>query len=604
MRRRWLPPLFLVSCSIQNAFAQSDEGFDVNPVLAMQPSFARSLPVQILLNGIVLALSAVLLFHLLFTAQYHWPLAPLNFGLQLSGVLSLLVSLIATLFVILSSAFQDTQEWPYMIKYIAKEVPPISSYSTASNKTATVGTGTQVQWTTAELAGWYAMDATTSALVQITHIQFLTLLYPSQLEQRLILFLLGPLAVLSAAMELLPIHQNQTTVDVADTIRNTCNAALSLLFTAALFLWGFAINRKGAWRTDGGTAAFGGAALALALISTALNFLYIPTKDQYLWLPSLIWAVVLWQSFLGWWWWVGGGRGVGEVEELLRREERRERKRKLRAARRTVRKEKAQALWRNASETLRFSRRGTGSTSGSGSSSVVPETTSPGEQGDVNDQSARARPGAGVAEAANVIPSSASSVISSPQTTTETSSIPSNFFSRLRASPPFSALSQFYHLLRRAHLAAAHSQALERMRKRGAVYGNEVANAAGYSSDGRADADIVVRDTDVVGWGLGSFGLRERERRENELAQEFDMEELVSAREADADLEADVDAGDPDVGRTRTRIRGMVKDARRGEKERSRSRAPRSAPPPTRESWSLWWMGPLRRWRLQDSTAY
>lgn len=170
MRRRWLTLLFLVTSDIRNTLAQNDDGdagFDVNPVLAMQPSFARSLPVQILLNGIVLALTAVLLFHLLFTAQYHWPLAPLNFGLQLSGVLSLLVSLIATLCVVLSSAFQDTQEWPYMIKYIAKEVPPISSYSTASNNTVSVGGGTGVQWTTAELAGWYAMDATTSALVQV-----------------------------------------------------------------------------------------------------------------------------------------------------------------------------------------------------------------------------------------------------------------------------------------------------------------------------------------------------------------------------------------------------------------------------------------------------
>ena len=106
-------------------------------------------------------------------------------------------------------------------------------------------------------------------------------------------------------MELLPIHQSQTIVDIASTIRNTCNAALSLLFTSALFLYGLLVNRTQAWRTDGGTAVFGSAALALALISTALNFLYIPTKDRYLWLPSLIWAVVLWQSFLGWWWWVG-----------------------------------------------------------------------------------------------------------------------------------------------------------------------------------------------------------------------------------------------------------------------------------------------------------
>ena len=47
--------------------ADGDDGFDENPILIKQPAFACSLPVQILLNGIVLALTAVLLFHLLFT---------------------------------------------------------------------------------------------------------------------------------------------------------------------------------------------------------------------------------------------------------------------------------------------------------------------------------------------------------------------------------------------------------------------------------------------------------------------------------------------------------------------------------------------------------
>ncbi|EJC97488.1 uncharacterized protein FOMMEDRAFT_163110 [Fomitiporia mediterranea MF3/22] len=120
-------------------------------LLAMQPAFASSLPVQILLNGIVLALTCVLLFHLLFTAQYHWPLAPLNYALQLSGVLSLLISLIATLFVVLSSAFMDTQEWPYMINYLAKDIPPIASLSGNSTDLSVTDSLT---WTTAELAGW------------------------------------------------------------------------------------------------------------------------------------------------------------------------------------------------------------------------------------------------------------------------------------------------------------------------------------------------------------------------------------------------------------------------------------------------------------------
>lgn len=133
----------------------------MNPVLQRQPAFARSLPVQILMNGIVLALTTVLLMHLLFTTQYHWPLAPVNYSLQLAGVLSLLTSLIATLAIILQASFDDTQVWPYMINYLAKDVPPALLYSNSTSAEPST------QWTTPELAAWYAMDATTSAFVQV-----------------------------------------------------------------------------------------------------------------------------------------------------------------------------------------------------------------------------------------------------------------------------------------------------------------------------------------------------------------------------------------------------------------------------------------------------
>jgi hypothetical protein len=60
------------------------------------------------------------------------------------------------------------------------------------------------------------------------------------------------------------------------------------------------------------------------VISTTLNFLYFHKEEEFVWLPALVWAVVLWQSFLGWWW-VGagsGGRLTGkddDVEEKLKR---------------------------------------------------------------------------------------------------------------------------------------------------------------------------------------------------------------------------------------------------------------------------------------------
>lgn len=82
--------------------------------------------------------------------------------------------------------------------------------------------------------------------------------------------------------------------DLGDAIRGICNSTLSLLFTFALFVWGFYVNRKRAWRTDGGTAAFGAGACLLAVMSVVVNFVLI-FEDQVVWLPYMNWTVVLWQ---------------------------------------------------------------------------------------------------------------------------------------------------------------------------------------------------------------------------------------------------------------------------------------------------------------------
>ena len=127
-------------------------GLSYNPVLKYQPNFASSLPVQVLLTGIIFALTCVLLLHLCFTAQYHWPLAPVNFVLQMSGVLSLLISQIATLHVVLSTTMLESQNWPYMLTYLAVDIPPLHEIE---------------GWSTAELAAWLIMNATTSGLIQV-----------------------------------------------------------------------------------------------------------------------------------------------------------------------------------------------------------------------------------------------------------------------------------------------------------------------------------------------------------------------------------------------------------------------------------------------------
>jgi hypothetical protein len=159
-------------------------------------------------------------------------------------------------------------------------------------------------------------------------------------------------------MQLLPISGSPQVTSISSAVRNVCNATLSLLFTISLFVWGFLVNRQQAWRTDGGTAVFGVAALVLAVVSTALNFLYVHKEDEFVWLPTLVWAVVLWQSFFGWWWWVGAGSGGGltgkddEMEEKLQRRAKRETRRKAAEERSQKRKLMAQQVWQGVASAL------------------------------------------------------------------------------------------------------------------------------------------------------------------------------------------------------------------------------------------------------------
>jgi len=89
-----------------------------------------------------------------------------------------------------------------------------------------------------------------------------------------------------------------------------------LIFTIALLIWGLVVNRRRAWRTDGGTAIFGSAAIFLATVNTACNFVAVK-EDGIDWLQHLLYCSILWQTWLGWWWWVGSGMGIGEVEVSL-----------------------------------------------------------------------------------------------------------------------------------------------------------------------------------------------------------------------------------------------------------------------------------------------
>ena len=138
-----------------NTWNSTFPSFNFDPYLKYRPEFARSLPIQILLAGIALTLVSVLLIHLIFTGQYHYPLAPVNYILQLSGVTSLLITLIATLHIVLSETINESQQWPYMLSYIAVSTP-----------TGTVGSITA-------RAIWAVMTAATSGLIQVSPLSFL-----------------------------------------------------------------------------------------------------------------------------------------------------------------------------------------------------------------------------------------------------------------------------------------------------------------------------------------------------------------------------------------------------------------------------------------------
>jgi hypothetical protein len=527
-------------------------GYPFDPYLQYRPSPARSLPIQILLTGIVLTLTTVLFIHLLFTAQYHWPLAPVNYALQMSGVTTLLITLIATLCVILSFALAESQKWPYMLSYIQVYVPPLDGMPSDENA-----------WLPAERATWLAMNATTSGLIQITHIQFLTLLYPSRVEKRLIHCILGPMAVLAAVMQLIPIQSNPEINLAASSVRNVCNATLSLLFTAALVFWGAFVNRRGAWRTDGGTAAFGTAALALAVVSTALNFLYIPSAEEYVWLPPLMWAVILWQSFLGWWWWVGAGSGAEAAVTAIKRKEKKEKRRKERIEKKQHTNRKAMRVWKGVASTFHT---GACRTEGNGA-----------EEQDT-DRESRLDP--------TTIPLDSpsdlrrSSLDSSPRSTSSVrqrrrhddtsecsdSCCDEDSSDTTTSTPPRFVPATVYHWfasLRYAHFTATRKQTAERLERLREL---ERTGAAPRRP--------------AVGWGLGSFGWRINRDQEDPTEPSIELEP-VSTSNTSGDRDRDRYEGGHD--------QELRRRAERRRDERSRS---------------VFWWGPLHKWRLQDSAVY
>lgn len=337
------------------------------------------------------------------------------------------------------------------------------------------------------------------------------------------------------------LDEDNKLVYFTDAIRNICNATLSFLFAASLFIWGFLINRKQAWRTDGGTAAFGMGALTLAIMSTALNIIYIPTGDQYVWLPGLMWAVVLWQSFLGWWWWVGAGMGVGEVDELLKREEKKERRRKLKKEKRRAQREKARMMWKGV--TGAFTYRGKDGK----------ESDDESIMGDNSDGQNVHQEGSSTA-----MEFPHSHTISDSITTTGTSSSSASStaagspYARMKNSRAGRCINRWFDTVRLAHLTAARDQAAERVERIQQVY--------------RRDAIVRYRAGGATGWGSAT---------ENDSVEEEDDDKTLT----------DVRIGPVAENMASPRVEAAIAGERI-------------------QPSSFWWWGPLRRWRLQDATVY
>lgn len=58
--------------------------------------------------------------------------------------------------VVLSSTVDQSMKWPYMLDYIAVDIPPLDDKDTSDT----------TDWAMGELAAWLLMNATTSGLIQ------------------------------------------------------------------------------------------------------------------------------------------------------------------------------------------------------------------------------------------------------------------------------------------------------------------------------------------------------------------------------------------------------------------------------------------------------
>lgn len=95
------------------------------------PSFALSYPATVSVCAGVMTSTLLLIVHLGFSAQYHCPLCKMNYLLQASSTLAMLLRFTTELGIVLHDMREFAQMWPYMFPYLTYRLPHRSTWSTA-----------------------------------------------------------------------------------------------------------------------------------------------------------------------------------------------------------------------------------------------------------------------------------------------------------------------------------------------------------------------------------------------------------------------------------------------------------------------------------------
>ena len=310
------------------------------------------------------------------------------------------------------------------------------------------------------------------------------------------------------------------------------------------------------------------------------------------------------RSFLGWWWWVGSGLGIGEVEDMILEEQQR-RDSKLRKRNRKSSRSRSRRLPNRAGDesqneeeepvdvddtVLSRWRRGV-----IGPSRLLsrrrnnnPPSSPPTTDSQSTPPHRPTSPHPTPTEAPTSTASGGTAALTTPQRIMHT----------IKRTYPITAALRFWHRLRHAHFTAAQVQALEQVELRVQMYGPTGAEMGGGG-----------------GWGLGNFGLRERDEAERRI-REFTVEQrrgqlrrTSSGEGEDGDgggEERSLEDRELQAGPSRTQDMGRTPDELpMPTSQPPRGRKTHQDPPWVQnQSRPFWWWGPLRRWRLQDSTTY